>query len=195
MSKPDDDGRHAAWSEIVDDDEEPQPQRHCVGCKTLAPPTRTAHTLISAKHGWRLQRAADHDGGVRMEWLCPECWNARRARSSESEKQLSPTSPRPEKLETAPATTSVSATGLPADMRTSGAFDMLSSFCKSLTTKLRSRARPGPMITRLLHAVAEIEIEIGTWAEHPPTTKRRTELWSALLSLNRETEVLVDPRK
>jgi len=50
----------------------------CVDCKRLSPPTRTEHTLLSAAHGWRLQRRQNADGTLVLEWRCPNCWNRRK---------------------------------------------------------------------------------------------------------------------
>jgi hypothetical protein len=66
----------------LDDDDEPSPSRRvCVGCGVSAPPTRTAHTLISSKHGWRLERIAESEGAHRYDWRCPKCWLLHRAAS------------------------------------------------------------------------------------------------------------------
>jgi hypothetical protein len=50
----------------------------CVDCKRVSPPTRTEHTLLSAAHGWRLQRVANADGSVSLVWRCPSCWSRRK---------------------------------------------------------------------------------------------------------------------
>ena len=63
--------------EDFDDEEDGGPassQRLCVDCKSAAPRTKTAHTLISSKHGWRLERVAESDGSYRFDWRCPKCW-------------------------------------------------------------------------------------------------------------------------
>jgi len=65
-----------------DDDDAPVSERRCVDCSKLSPKTQTAHTLISAQHGWRLLRASDATGGVGYEWRCPQCWATRKARSA-----------------------------------------------------------------------------------------------------------------
>src|SRR5258708_11467505 len=44
------------------DDGPASSQRLCVDCGASAPRTRTAHTLISSKHGWRLERIPEPDG-------------------------------------------------------------------------------------------------------------------------------------
>lgn len=72
--KPDDD-------DDDDDGEAPMSQRCCVDCAKLSPKTQTAHTLISAQHGWRLLRAPGPVGVV-YEWRCPQCWATRKARSA-----------------------------------------------------------------------------------------------------------------
>jgi hypothetical protein len=63
--------------DAFDDDEDfDVARRQCVDCHTLAPPTNTAHTLISAAHGWRLHRRNLVGGKVEFEWRCPKCWLA-----------------------------------------------------------------------------------------------------------------------
>lgn len=81
------------------------------------------------------------------------------------------------------------------DLRSTGAFEMLSSTCKSLTTKLRSRAKPGPAVNRLLRALSEIESEIATWSEQSGTPERRTEVWSELRALNQEAEEQISSQR
>jgi hypothetical protein len=46
----------------------------CVDCSASAPTTNTAHTLISAQHGWRLARRKTPEGQRVIEWRCPRCW-------------------------------------------------------------------------------------------------------------------------
>lgn len=59
----------------VDDDEEVPRQRHlCVACGVLSPPTVTNITLITARHGWRLNLVKDEHGRQHPEWRCPACW-------------------------------------------------------------------------------------------------------------------------
>ena len=77
------------------------------------------------------------------------------------------------------------------EVQSTGAVDMVSSMCKSLVTKLRTRARQGPQVARLLRAVTELESEIATWAEIRETPERRRELWSELLARNREADELI----
>jgi hypothetical protein len=61
-----------------DEDEVPRSRRQCVDCNVWAPPTRTAHTLISSEHGWRLERVAE--GAIfRFDWRCPTCWVAHKS--------------------------------------------------------------------------------------------------------------------
>lgn len=57
-----------------DDDDEPLSQHQCVMCRTMSPATRTAHTLISSQHGWRVARTPIKTGGFLFEWHCPTCW-------------------------------------------------------------------------------------------------------------------------
>ncbi len=65
------------------DDDEPLSQHQCVVCRTTSPATRTAHTLISAQHGWRVGRTALKSGGFLFEWHCPTCWaRARKQKGS-----------------------------------------------------------------------------------------------------------------
>lgn len=87
MSKPDDEGRLASWRELADDDDEPQPERQCSTCGAFAPAAPSSHSLISGKHGWRLQRIADEHGVLKMSWLCPSCAAARRARLTGHERE------------------------------------------------------------------------------------------------------------
>lgn len=49
--------------------------RRCVRCGTEAPPTNTIYSLISATHGWRLQRELAADGTRKLDWHCPKCWD------------------------------------------------------------------------------------------------------------------------
>jgi hypothetical protein len=58
-----------------DDADVPIVNASCHVCEVSAPPTRSAHTLISSRHGWRLLRGADGAGGV--QWTCAKCWRAR----------------------------------------------------------------------------------------------------------------------
>jgi hypothetical protein len=52
----------------------------CVGCRAVAPPTDSEHTLISMRHGWRVSRATDAKGRAGIEWRCPQCWAEFRAK-------------------------------------------------------------------------------------------------------------------
>ena len=63
-----------------DDDDEAVSQWSCVDCGAASPATRTAHTLISSKFGWRLARLQEADGSHRFEWRCPGCWDAYKQR-------------------------------------------------------------------------------------------------------------------
>jgi hypothetical protein len=71
-----------AEQDAVDDGGGEGPQPRCFDCKTLAPRTQTAHTLISVRYGWRLRRWQDGDGTWRLEWRCPPCAAANRAASA-----------------------------------------------------------------------------------------------------------------
>lgn len=196
MSKTNTDDRRAPRSALVDDDDdEPQPDRVCVGCKTVAPAERTSQSLISGRHGWRLQRIPGERGMRSIEWVCPSCWAARRARAGENELQLPPSSHERAKLGAIASTSTNDLAVLPSDLRSTGAFEMVSSVCKSLTTKLRSRATSGPTATRLLRAVGEIETEIATWSERSGTPERRAEVWAELRALNHEAEDLISHRR
>jgi len=64
------------------DDDAATSQRQCVDCGALAPSTRTLHTLISSKHGWRLERVAQADGSHAFDWRCPRCWLFHRHRKT-----------------------------------------------------------------------------------------------------------------
>jgi hypothetical protein len=64
-----------------EDDEAQSSRRRCVDCSAWAPPTKTAHTLISSKHGWRLERISEARGHFRFDWRCPACWNLHKARA------------------------------------------------------------------------------------------------------------------
>jgi hypothetical protein len=50
----------------------------CSACGTATPSTQTAHTLISAQHGWRLVRERTAEGEL-LAWYCPRCWSKRKA--------------------------------------------------------------------------------------------------------------------
>ena len=69
-------------SEPLMDEEEDEAtsQFRCVDCGVLSPPTHTSHTLISAKHGWRLSRKKLADGAVVYEWRCLSCFNEQKAK-------------------------------------------------------------------------------------------------------------------
>ncbi|MFO0551299.1 MAG: hypothetical protein U0271_23115 [Polyangiaceae bacterium] len=60
--------------ESGDDDDEDVFRRQCVGCGAWSPATRTQHTLISARFGWRLTRRTGDDGKIVVEWRCPTCF-------------------------------------------------------------------------------------------------------------------------
>lgn len=51
----------------------------CSDCRTTAPQTETAFTLIGPKFGWRLT-FQDLDGERHQVWRCRECWNKHRGR-------------------------------------------------------------------------------------------------------------------
>ncbi|NUP09092.1 MAG: hypothetical protein HOW73_23830 [Polyangiaceae bacterium] len=70
-----------------DHEEEDDSSWYCVDCGTSSPKTKTAHTLISSKHGWRLSRIADEQGGYRFEWRCPPCWAAHKQHPPSSKKR------------------------------------------------------------------------------------------------------------
>jgi hypothetical protein len=61
----------------ADDADLPIVEASCHVCGVAAPPTRSAHTLISAQHGWRLARAKSDEGGGAPQWFCSACWRAR----------------------------------------------------------------------------------------------------------------------
>jgi hypothetical protein len=47
----------------------------CIDCKKTSPPSRTEQTLLSAAHGWRLQRTQNPDGTFALQWRCATCWS------------------------------------------------------------------------------------------------------------------------
>ena len=53
--------------------------RICAHCGTPAPATETAYTLISSRHGWRLQYEVDARGERQPKWWCGDCWRRRKA--------------------------------------------------------------------------------------------------------------------
>lgn len=180
-----------AWVALFDDDEEDAlPARECADCGATAPATPSFHSLISAKHGWRLLRVPRERGAPRMDWLCPKCWANRRARPATSDPPSSHERARIDISSVPPPGPDAS----PSEMRSTGAFEMLSSTCKSLTTKLQSRARPGGKKSRLLRAVGEIETEISSWTEKSGTPERRAEVWAELCALNLEAEELLSSK-
>jgi hypothetical protein len=68
---------------VYDDDVDPDHadvpivNASCHACGVSAPPTRSAHTLISSRHGWRLLRDERDDAAGGVQWICAECWKAR----------------------------------------------------------------------------------------------------------------------
>jgi hypothetical protein len=72
---------HSEDDEDDDDDGAAPSRRRCVGCGDLSPPTRSAHTLISSEHGWRLARQITARGEYVYEWRCPKCWRKHKDRS------------------------------------------------------------------------------------------------------------------
>lgn len=65
------------------DDEDDEFRRQCGDCKEWSPPTRTQHTLISSRYGWRLAREVQPDGTTQLVWRCPNCHAKRRASTPE----------------------------------------------------------------------------------------------------------------
>jgi hypothetical protein len=63
-----------------DDDDERPVYRTCNVCGRKSPPTSTAYTLVSTKHGWRCTRRTE-GGSLVAEWWCPTCWQEEKARS------------------------------------------------------------------------------------------------------------------
>ncbi len=49
------------------DDSQP---RVCADCGIPAPATESAYTLISSRHGWRLQYEVDARGEKQPKWRC-----------------------------------------------------------------------------------------------------------------------------
>jgi len=60
-----------------DDVDQPIVDAKCDDCRLTAPPTRSAHTLISARHGWRVTRSELLNGSFSLTWFCPDCWKRR----------------------------------------------------------------------------------------------------------------------
>lgn len=188
MSKTNPDSLPSLFSD-AENDEPIGAARRCSDCGATAPGTRTAYTLISAKHGWRLLREPDGQ----MMWLCPGCANARRGRVPESavHRKASDRAPDP-----APKTPPTARADLPSEReapeegRGTGAVDMLSNLTRSMLDTLRPRAGTNPAVDRLLGEVSRIRAELDGWVADPPTAKRRSEMLSAILSLNREVNEL-----
>lgn len=185
MSKDDVVKRGESWPGLEDD--EPVEDRVCVACAKHAPTESSALTLISSKHGWRLLRTREGDR-VAIEWLCPPCWAVRRERAPSTHLLRSG---RQGSRHSDPV---FSADAL-HDTRATGAVDMISSVCRSLVTKLRSRVRPCPTSTRLLRAALELEAEITTWSERSGTPERRTEVWQTMVMLNGQADELIASQK
>lgn len=189
MSKSGEGKLGTSWSGLEED--EPIEDRFCVACRKLAPAESSALTLISSKHGWRLLRTRYEDR-VEVEWLCPPCWATRREQPSKPRSVsagLRGGSRAPGQSDPA-----FNVGGL-HDMRATGAVDMISSVCRSLVTKLRTRVRPCPTRSRLLRAALELEAEIETWSEVNGTPERRTEVWSTIVLLNGQADELLSSQK
>jgi hypothetical protein len=56
--------------------------RKCVRCGAASPEEASSHTLISAKHGWRVTRRQLADGGYVLDWHCQHCWQQRKAKDA-----------------------------------------------------------------------------------------------------------------
>jgi hypothetical protein len=54
-------------------------RRTCADCSKISPETETQYTLI-AKFGWRVIRTNVGAGHSGIEWRCPTCWSAYKAR-------------------------------------------------------------------------------------------------------------------
>jgi hypothetical protein len=54
-------------------------RRTCADCSKISPETDTQYTLI-AKYGWRVIRTNGAAGQAGIEWRCPTCWAAYKAR-------------------------------------------------------------------------------------------------------------------
>jgi hypothetical protein len=49
--------------------------RSCSDCNKPTPTTETNYTLISSRHGWRLEITIEPGTGQRVTvWRCPDCW-------------------------------------------------------------------------------------------------------------------------
>ena len=53
-------------------------RQECARCKAVSPENASAHTLISAEHGWRLARRQRADGSFALDWYCKDCWRLRK---------------------------------------------------------------------------------------------------------------------
>lgn len=76
----------------MSDDEEVF-RRQCADCGVWSPPTRSQHTLISARLGWRLRREIKPDGDVIVEWRCPACYAKRRASGTSTSGEFAAVAP------------------------------------------------------------------------------------------------------
>lgn len=76
-------------------------QRKCAECEAESPETETQYTLI-AKHGWRVSRSRAPDGETALEWRCPTCWAAHKARQPNL-KTMPPPPPRASRAPASPA--------------------------------------------------------------------------------------------
>ncbi len=74
----------SAGHDDEDDDDAAASAHICHDCHKAAPPTNTAHTLISSLHGWRLTRRAVGDGTFAFEWRCRPCSTLHRQRIAPS---------------------------------------------------------------------------------------------------------------
>ena len=174
------------WAHLPEPADEGHGDRQCIACGSVAP-AASAHTLISAKHGWRLRRAGEI-GSARMEWFCPNCWAARRGAVEERPRHPSGPYPTPSQ---APAVEIAHAPST-VDVRSTAGVDMTASICALLATKLRSRATPGPNVNRILRAIEELQLEAETWSTQPGTPERRKEIWAELRALDAQAEGLLD---
>jgi hypothetical protein len=50
----------------------------CAACGRAPPLVDNHYVLFSAKFGWRVSKHRQSDGLVHLDWICPECWKARK---------------------------------------------------------------------------------------------------------------------
>ncbi len=66
----------------------------CATCGKTPPTVDTNYTLFSSKFGWRLDQHRNADGTIHIDWLCPDCWKARKTGPSRAPAASATTSER-----------------------------------------------------------------------------------------------------